>query len=240
MNKKRSKIIRKGNKIIIDGFEYDKDSLHEEALRSLEHYEKGTKELEANSYSHRWRNLTTTQKIANIIFLLGIFIFTASMFYSVFTRVSVTADISEELKLISPGFILAFTWSGLYILIKDSSIQFKKKKIGQSLQLLFGLLLLPCLGYYAILSAVPAALHHLTSTDGSVKLTVSTKRSGYSRYECSPGLVMQEFKGFNPKPICPGRSVYDRINVGDTVEVYGKVSPYGVQASYVRIVDKAD
>jgi len=85
----------------------------------------------------------------------------------------------------------------------------------------------------AVFSGLPSVLHYLTSAEGELVVTVVDKKESSSRYQCSPGLIIKEFTWYGSDRICPERTVYNKVQIGNKILINGNISPFGVEANFI-------
>ena len=226
------------NKIFYNGVEYDREDLPYDIRRFLERHENTDwKEVDRRQRKNKWESSPVTAKSGSVIFLADVVLTIFLAFYSFFSNVSTTVDIFGIFGYIYVGLLSSLVGSGSYLLVnnKESSFSFGEGLVSRFFGMTLGVIGIALFVGAAIFSGLPSVLHHITSQDGSVRLTVARKSDSYSRYHCSPGLFMREFTWSLTKPICPGGEIYEAIEVGDVVNVSGRVSSFGVQAKYLSL-----
>lgn len=226
------------NKIVYNGVTYNKDELPDDVRNKLKMHESiDWKETARRQRREKWKKSSLAHKIASSVFLSLLAVILPLVFYSFFTSVSTTVDILGTFGVIYLCVIFFLIASCTYLFVNNSnaSPSFGNTLPQRILTISVGLFGVSILVAGAIFTGLPAVMHHLTKSQGTIELTVSSKSDRYSRYHCSPSLSMQEFAWHLTKPICPSREKYESIAVGDMVDVSGLISPFGVEAEYLTV-----
>ncbi len=93
--------------------------------------------------------------------------------------------------------------------------------------------------YLFLMKGIPAALHALTSKEGSLVVTVDFKPSRYSGSRCAGGIYLKGYNYFLNNKICGiGKETWDSLRPGDSLTLFGSKSLFGFRYSkYKKLTD---
>jgi uncharacterized membrane protein len=170
-------------------------------------------------------------KVASMCFLFWLITVIPLSFLSFFSNVSTTINIGFQWSLVYFSFFALISGSGFWLIIKNKgvTISASKSKLKNMLSITLGILGLGLLLATAIFSGLPTLMHHMTSIEGEMKLTIVDKKLRGTRYECSPALIIEEFTWYASDRICLNQHSYQGYRIGDKIVVSGLTSPYGVE-----------
>ena len=216
----------------INGVEYKRDEIPDELKAKLEIFDDKAywANIAASQRKREWSQSTLVHKVVSIVFLCGL---AATL---LLTGVSFLGKVSTTIDLLSGWLLLDMVWSSVlagccFYLLKTKhgmlsiEVPMLKRVPLYCLGVVGGLLLCST----AVFSGLPSLMHYATSQPGQLVVTVVGKRERGSRYQCSPGLIIREFTWFASERLCPGKTLFDEIAVGQAIVVTGKVSPYGIE-----------
>ncbi|MEW6996029.1 hypothetical protein AADZ84_17490 [Colwelliaceae bacterium MEBiC 14330] len=102
-----------------------------------------------------------------------------------------------------------------------------------------GMFILLFSGYIFFLSffvfgTVPKIIHYITSSEGIIELTIESKTDIRTRGKCSPSVQVEEITFFLDNHICVSNLNFDKLQVGNKIIGFGKISKVGIELSYIQ------
>lgn len=125
------------------------------------------------------------------------------------------------------------------IIANKENIKFKGGKVKKILLLSVGVLGLSILPLFAVYSGIPIALHYMNSEAGEMEVTVLNKEDKYSKRKCQPRVLIKEFTSITNNYICPGQKIYDKINIGEKINLKGEISNYGIEPKQIEWISRS-
>jgi len=126
--------------------------------------------------------------------------------------------------IVTAGVVKLFLSAKSEIQKKSDSEKPKPNYIGASIIVVFTF----CYVYLSMMKGVPAALHALTSKEGSLVVTVDFKASRYSGSKCKGGIYLKGYNYFLNNKICGiGKETWDILRPGDSLILFGSKSLFG-------------
>ena len=221
-------------KIKVDGVEYNYDEVPE-AIR--EKYKDEFLEID-KLQSHidlPPKYKAPLPKAFGYVFIASIFFIVGLSVLSFFSEVKTTIDIQSKWQFIYGIILVAVI--GMYsvpFVTKRAAIPgggFLKKFFAA----VFCIVGLSVLCSFSVFSGLPIALHHLSSDEGTLKVTVSGKADEYDKRTCRPRLIIKEFTWFASNFICPGEKAYNEIDIGSELILKGNLSPFGIEVKQIQL-----
>lgn len=221
-------------RIEIDGKKYSFDELAPELQEKYrDDFLKAEKAFEQMKIEKP--KATTGQKLFGYFFLGVILGVIGLTFLSFFSDVNTLIEVKGAWLLIYASVLILVLGVIAFPYVKgNAQIPFgggPVKKFGAALGAVFGLSVLTA---FAVFSGIPTVLHHISSSEGKMVVTVSGKSDSYDKRKCSPRLIVEDFTWFSSNYLCPSEEAYEQISVGSKVELQGKVSIYGIEPSQMR------
>ena len=85
----------------------------------------------------------------------------------------------------------------------------------------------------AAFSGVPIVLHHFSSRNGQMTVTVAAKRDTLLKWTCRPRVLVKELSYFAKHYLCVDERTFRQIDVGQKIRVTGRVSPFGIEPDQI-------
>ncbi len=183
----------------------------------------------------KWSDYDVTHKVLSLWFLCGLAITLLLAFLSFFSDVSVTIKVEATWLSIYLFSMISICGSGFWLTCRNKNVTLTSTGgvLSKLFSAIMGVLGAAILFASSMFSGLPILLHHTSSHEGSIVLTVIDKKLRGSRYQCSPALIVGEFTWFNSNRICINTHTYNQFSVGDELTVKGFVSPFGIEAERV-------
>jgi len=172
------------------------------------------------------------------VFTVLIISMTGLAVLSFFSRVHTTVDYgSAWMTAYAVTLIALFASTGVSLHRRRARIvgAGMMKKTGYIVAGFFGFAVLTAFGVFG---GIPIVLHHLTSKDGRIVVTVTSKEDWYRKNKCRPRLMIKEFTFLVSDHICLGERAFAEIAPGSKITLQGNVSPFGISVNQISWVRK--
>ena len=220
----------------INGVDHKRDEIPDDLKEKLSIFEDKEywKNVSKLQREREWNESTLPHKVSSIVFLFCIAFAVTFSFISFFSNVSTTIEF-QGIWLVLCILLLASLCGSSLFLFKTKKVKLTNENslFKKTVSFLLGGFGIALLCSTAVFSGLPSILHYLTSAKGELVVTVVDKKESSSRYQCSPGLIIKEFTWYGSDRICPERTVYNKVQIGNKILINGSISPFGVEANFI-------
>ncbi len=220
----------------INGVDHKRDEIPDDLKEKFSIFEDKEywKNVSKLQREREWKESTRAHKVSSIVFIFCIVFVVTFSFISFFSNVSTTIALQGIWLVLFILLLASLCGSSLFLFVtKNEKLSIENNLFNKTVSFLLGGFGVAILCTTAVFSGLPSVLHYLTSAKGELVVTVVDKKESSSRYQCSPGLIIKEFTWYGSDRICPERTVYNKIKIGNKIRINGNVSPFGVQANFI-------